>query len=175
MKKYDPVITVDVHDRPLGELDKMTAHRTPVLHRAVSVFLFNHENQVLIQKRAANKYHSANLWANAACTHPRPGETCESTAIRRLEEEIGAEADLTFFKKEIYFANSPPLMEFELVHIFKGMIKSDVVPNKNEVSDVKWVTAESLTRALHENPEDFAPWLRIYGGLFGRDLLALSD
>ena len=68
----EEVILVNEHDEPIGVMEKLEAHQQPILHRAFSVFIFNNKNEMLLQKRASTKYHSANLWTNACCSHPRP-------------------------------------------------------------------------------------------------------
>jgi isopentenyl-diphosphate Delta-isomerase len=78
----DYVILVDEHDNELGVMEKMQAHREGKLHRAISVLIINSKKQLLLQQRAYNKYHSPGLWANTCCTHPKQGETPETTAKR---------------------------------------------------------------------------------------------
>jgi isopentenyl-diphosphate delta-isomerase len=86
------VILVDEQDNEIGQLEKMEAHRLGLLHRAFSIILFNHKGEMLLQQRAAHKYHSPLLWTNTCCSHQRPGESCLGAAQRRLIEEMGMEA-----------------------------------------------------------------------------------
>ena len=46
------------------------------LHRAFSVFLFNNEGKLLLQKRASEKITFPDCWTNTCCSHPltRPDE-----------------------------------------------------------------------------------------------------
>ena len=83
------VILVNEADEAIGSMEKMEAHEKALLHRAFSVFLFNKKGEMLLQKRAAAKYHSPSLWTNACCSHPMPGEETKDAALRRLEEELG--------------------------------------------------------------------------------------
>ena len=92
----DYVILVDENDNEIGTCEKLQAHIEAKLHRAISVFIFNKKGEMLIHKRAANKYHSPNLWTNATCSHPKPGETTIDAAHRRLQEEMGFDCELTF-------------------------------------------------------------------------------
>src|SRR5688572_12044758 len=98
----ESVILVDKHDNPIGTMDKMEAHHKGELHRAFSILLFNEQGEVLLQKRASSKYHSGGLWTNTCCSHPKPGETVEDAAKRRLKEEMGIEAETSFAYKFIY-------------------------------------------------------------------------
>jgi len=85
----EKVILVDTNDTIIGEMEKIEAHKKARLHRAVSVFVFSSKGQLLLQKRALNKYHSPGLWTNTACTHLRINESNTIAATRRLNEEMG--------------------------------------------------------------------------------------
>src|SRR5258708_8294772 len=87
--QIEEVILVDEADRQTGTMEKMEAHRKALLHRAFSVFIFNRKGEMLLQRRSLQKYHSAGLWTNACCSHPRPGEDTKTAAVRRLGEELG--------------------------------------------------------------------------------------
>ena len=52
------VILVDQNDQEVGQMEKMEAHRLGLLHRAFSILLFNSKGELLLQQRAAHKYHS---------------------------------------------------------------------------------------------------------------------
>ena len=89
------VVLVDKDDNELGTMEKMAAHEKGLLHRAFSVFVFNSEGKVMLQKRAVSKYHSGGLWTNTCCSHPREGELVIDAAHRRLQEEMGFDCELT--------------------------------------------------------------------------------
>ena len=114
----DLVILVNENDEVLGEMEKMEAHRKGVLHRAISVLVFNSKGEWLLQQRAAHKYHSSLLWSNTACTHPMIGEDTIISAHRRLKEEMGMQSPL---KKAFSFQYKAELdgdmIEHELDHV----------------------------------------------------------
>ena len=89
------VVLVDSQDKVLGLMEKQQAHINGLLHRAFSVFLFNNKGEMLLQKRASEKYHSPLKWTNAVCSHPRIEETYLEGAKRRIKEELGIEAELS--------------------------------------------------------------------------------
>src|SRR5271168_1810255 len=118
MQQPEEVILVDESDQPLGTMEKMEAHRRAVLHRAFSVFIFNSRGEMLLQQRAPDKYHSAGLWSNACCSHPRPGEETADAASRRLKEELGFTTpleELFHFTYKSEFGNG--LTEYEFDHV----------------------------------------------------------
>lgn len=95
----EKVILVNKKDKKIGEGEKLKTHIEGKLHRAISAFIFNKKGELLIQKRAKDKYHSPGLWANTYCTHPRPGEKTIIAAKRRLKEEMGINTTLKKFLK----------------------------------------------------------------------------
>lgn len=155
------VVLVDKNDCVLGTMAKMEAHQKAVLHRAISVFIFNKKGEWLLQRRALSKYHSSGLWSNAACTHPRPNESYIEAAHRRLKEEMGMECELTKLFHFIYKGKlDNELTEHELDHVFVGY--SDEIPNFNteEVCDYKLINFDDLKKEIHENPEKYTYWFK---------------
>jgi isopentenyl-diphosphate delta-isomerase len=160
--KLQEVILVDENDRPLGTMEKMEAHRKGLLHRAFSIFIFDKRGRMLIQQRAAGKYHGALLWTNACCSHPVPGETTEAAAHRRLMEELGFDTSLKqifSFKYEARVEND--LIEHEFDHVFAGEYDGALDPNAEEVAEYTFETMDQLGWALANQPVRFTSWFRI--------------
>ncbi len=159
----DKVILVDANDNPIGVMGKMEAHEKGILHRAISVFVFNDENKLLLQRRSLKKYHSSGLWTNTACTHPFPGESNEKAAIRRLKEEMGITLSnvhklFDFIYKE-QLENG--LIEHEFDHVFVAYSNEIPKPNKDEVEDYKYVDLDELLKDIKENPLNYTIWFRL--------------
>ncbi len=153
---------VDENDMPNGTMEKLEAHRKGLLHRAISVLLFNSKGEFLLQRRAFHKYHSPGLWTNTCCSHPFPEESVQEAAERRLKEEMNIEANLTFafkFKYRAEFSNG--LIENELDHVFIGF--SDETPHLNpeEAVSFRWVHLNELKLDLNTTPENYTVWFRI--------------
>lgn len=158
----EQVVLISENDEVLGLMEKMQAHENGILHRAFSVFLFNDKGEMLLQKRAADKYHSPNQWTNACCSHPRSGETYLEAANRRLKEELGIETELTPKFHFIYKADvGGNLWEHELDHVFIGNYQEDFDLNKDEVAEIRYISMEDLDREIRENPENFTEWFKI--------------
>lgn len=160
MTATEQVILVDKNDIPIGVSEKIAAHRDNLCHRAFSIFIFHH-HRILLQQRAATKYHTPSLWTNTCCSHPRPGESIIEAGQRRLKEEMGIETILTsqgFFHYIAHFANG--LTENEVDHVLVGNIDYDVIqPNPTEVQAYRWVGLPELKQEIAENPHHFTPWL----------------
>lgn len=156
------VVLVNDHDEVLGQMEKMKAHENALLHRAFSVFLFNSKGEMLLQQRAAGKYHSPNQWTNACCSHPKIGETYLQGAQRRLSEELGITADLEEKFHFIYRAEvGQNLWEHELDYVFTGIYDGDFQLNQDEVSAVRFISPEELDLEMNANPERFTEWFKI--------------
>jgi len=153
------VVLVDAEDNEVGVAPKHQAHVDGHLHRAVSVFLFNEAGDILMQQRAAGKYHSARLWSNTCCSHPRPGESPHRAATRRLREEMGLSHPLEHSFAFIYRAElDSDLTEHELDHVFVGVGDQDPDPDPTEVMAWSWWDTEELRRDLVEDPSRFTAW-----------------
>lgn len=156
------VILVDTHDSPVGQMEKMEAHRKGELHRALSVLVFNAKGEVLLQQRAFSKYHTPGLWSNTACSHPRPGEDSLQAATRRLSEEMGFTTALTNSFDFIYRAHfDNGLIEHEYDHVFFGTFDGVPVINPEEANDYKWITPTELMEDMRSAPEVYTVWFRI--------------
>jgi isopentenyl-diphosphate delta-isomerase len=160
--QLEQVILVDELDNELGVMEKMEAHQKGVLHRAFSVFLFDKEGNMLLQKRAINKYHSPGLWTNTCCSHPRLGETVNDAANRRLIEEMGIHCTTELAFKFIYNASlDQELIEHELDHVFVGEYDGAVFPNKEEVSDYLYESIDEIKAKMETDPKAFTVWFNI--------------
>jgi len=156
------VVLINENDEVKGLMEKMQAHKTGLLHRAFSVFLFNNQGEMLLQKRAAHKYHSPNQWTNAVCSHPRDGETYKDAALRRLKEELGIEVEIDHKFFFIYKADvGDGLWEHELDHVFVGNYQGEFQLNHEEVSEVRYISQENLEKEMTENPANFTEWFKI--------------
>jgi isopentenyl-diphosphate delta-isomerase len=156
------VILVDEQDREIGLMEKHEAHRKGALHRAFSVFIFNSQGELLLQRRAFGKYHSEGLWTNTCCSHPNPEEDIIAAGNRRLHEEMGLTCELRASFSFIYKAElDNGFTEFELDHVLIG--HSDETPhlNTNEAMSFKWMKLDELKRSADEHPAMYTEWFKI--------------
>jgi isopentenyl-diphosphate delta-isomerase len=159
----DMLILVDVFDREIGTESKWRTHVEGLLHRAFSVVLVRDGAaglEFLLAKRSATKYHSAGLWANSCCSHPRAGEQLLDAAYRRVGEELGCKAvelrEIGSFAYRAVFENG--LCEYEYDHVFVGRCEGEFALDAAEVSDVRWIGLDALAAELAEEPQKFAVW-----------------
>ena len=169
----EQVILVNEKDEPIGLMGKMEAHEKGLLHRAFSVFIFNSKQEVLLQQRAACKYHSPNLWTNTCCSHPRAGETNQQAGERRLQEEMGLQVPLREVFSFIYkapFDNG--LTEHEYDHVLVGYSDAQPQINPEEVASWKWLSLEAIKEDILQAPEQYTAWFKIIFEKFYHHLLS---
>ncbi len=158
----EKVILVNEKDEQIGLMPKLEAHEKGVLHRAFSVFIFNDNNELMLQQRALGKYHSPGLWTNTCCSHQRDGESSLDAGARRLKEEMGFTTDLKETTSFIYkapFDNG--LTEHELDHILVGLYNEEPFINKEEVASWKWMPLEEVKEDIAQNPSEYTAWFKI--------------
>jgi isopentenyl-diphosphate delta-isomerase len=156
------VILVDEADREVGVEEKLRAHERGVLHRAFSIFLFDPHNRLLIQRRAASKYHSPGLWSNTCCGHPRPGEGVANAAGRRLSEEMGVSPTIEERFAFTYTAKlDRGLTEHEYDHVFLGRFDGQPSPDGDEVGAWGWIEIDRLLKDCVAMPQRYSAWLPI--------------
>jgi isopentenyl-diphosphate delta-isomerase len=156
------LILVNEQDEPIGQMEKMEVHRKGLLHRAFSVFIFNEKGEMLLQQRAAKKYHSPNLWSNACCSHPVVGEEIDFAANKRLQEELGFDTEIQEKFQFIYkteFDNG--LTEHEYDHVFTGVYNGEILPNPEEVGDYCYMTMDAIEESLLSHPAKYTSWFTI--------------
>jgi isopentenyl-diphosphate delta-isomerase len=158
----EEVVLVNESDEAIGVEEKLKTHVLGALHRAFSIFIFNSNGQLLLQKRAGTKYHSKGLWSNTCCGHPRPGESTEGASRRRLYEEMGFDCELREVFDFIYHAElDDGLFEHEYDHVLIGRFDGEPDPSQDEVDDWKWVGLAELKLDVERNPDAFTYWFKV--------------
>lgn len=163
MGNEEQVVLVNNKDEEVGVMGKMEAHKNGILHQAISIIIFNTKGEMLLQQRAEKKYHWANIWSNAVCTHPRKGESHKKAAERRLVEELGISTGLKEIFSFIYkaFDEESGLTEHEYDHVFIGKYDGLIPFNTDEVKTINWISIDDLTKDVNQNPEKYSFWFKI--------------
>lgn len=164
----EPLVLVNSNDEVLGFKNKWDCHQGDgELHRAFSIFIFNDANELLLQKRSAQKPLWPHVWANSCCSHPRKGESFSDAVHRRLREELNLEAELQFLFKFEYHARYKEVgSEHEMCSVYIGRSNDVPTANQNEVEEMRYVGAQELDRLILEDTgtdgdESYSPWLKI--------------
>ena len=162
METDEFLILVDDNDLQWGKLEKSLVHELGLLHRAFSIFIFNTNGELLLQKRAEHKYHSGGLWTNTCCSHPRFGEDLEFATARRLMEEMGLTCEIEKAFSFIYKAEfENGLKEHEFDHVFIGLSDTPPIINRAEVKTWKYMSIGAINAELILFPENYTAWFKI--------------
>ncbi len=156
----DELVLVDESGRVTGYAGRAACHEGDgLLHLAFSVFIFDSGGRLLLQQRSASKALWGEFWSNSCCSHPRRGEGVMEAAHRRLEEELGLDAELEHLFVFTYHARFGEVgSERELCHVMVGRYEGPVTPNPEEIAAVRWIEPEELDREIERTPERFTPW-----------------
>jgi isopentenyl-diphosphate delta-isomerase len=157
------VVVLDEAAAVVGEMDKLAAHgQPPTPHLAFSVVLFDTTGAVLLQRRAAAKYHFAGRWSNTCCSHPRPGEPLRQAARRRIAEELAVRCDTLDVRGAFWYRAEDPasgLAEYEYDVVLIGRTDDVARPNPAEASAVALRAPDDVLAACVHDPESYTPWL----------------
>lgn len=157
----DHVVLLNENHQIIGTMDKLEAHQKGHLHLAFSIFVFNSKRELLIQQRAATKYHGANLWTNTCCSHPQWEENIEEAAIKRLKYEMDMQCKIDKIYDFVYHARvENNLIEHELDHVFYGISDDSPICNAEEVQNFKWMSLDSLTEDVEQNSQNYTYWFK---------------
>lgn len=176
MEEY--VILVDENDNPIGKEEKVKCHLpNGKLHRAFTALIFNGEGKLLLTKRSGGKMLWPNVWDGTFASHPRESETYVSSAERRMPEEIGIGLDLHYRNRFEYHV---PYKDIGSENEICGtLIGTKLQPfgrvtsehdnwnywkppvNKDEISEIKWISSDELKNELEENMDEYCPWMVI--------------
>jgi len=158
----EKVVLVNENNEFLGLMPKMEAHEKGLLHRAISVLIYNSQGDMLIQQRAAAKYHWPLIWSNAVCTHPRENESFEQAATRRLKEELNINCNITEIHRFVYKAidKITGLIEHEYDVVFTGVFDGEIPFDSSEIHDVRWISEEDLKMEIAIKPETYSFWFK---------------
>lgn len=161
--RSESLVLVDEHDREIGAASKQACHAGEgLLHRAFSIFIFNTRDELLLQKRSAQKPLWPNYWSNTCCSHPRQGEAMEEAVRRRLTEELGILTPLTYLYKFQYHAQYESVgSEREVCWVYYGRHDGEPDVNLNEIADWRYVDVGGLDAELAKSPDSFTPWLKL--------------
>ncbi len=160
MDNVNGIVLVNYKDEQVGISSKETVHKKGLLHRAFSVYITNEKDEILLQKRNINKYHSGGLWSNTCCSHPTDNCNILTYATERLYQEIGLKSNLKEIGQFVYrtqFTNG--LIEYEYDHVLFGkIVQTNIYPNPNEIDDLSWYSIEDIESLLITKPELFTAW-----------------
>jgi len=153
---------VDECNNIIGKELKSICHKKGLWHRAASIFVFNKEGRLLIQKRAPNKELLPNCLCSSASGHLEKGDSYEQGAKRELKEELGIGCDLKSigkFSMQVTYLDGRKDREHCEIFICNYDGKFDL--QKEEVSSVEFLSIDKIKEMIAANKDQFTPGFRI--------------
>lgn len=158
----DLVVLLDEQGFATGTAERQSVHtgETP-LHLAISCYVFDSADQLLITKRARGKTF-AGVWTNSFCGHPRPGESLQQAVHRRARDELGLQlADVRLLLPEFrYTAEQHGIVENEMCPVFSARTLGGVVVDRTEVAAHEWVDWAMFSADVCDGHREVSQWSR---------------
>lgn len=154
----DPQEIFDVvngKDNVIGKAPRQEVHNKGLKHRAVHIWLYNSQDQFLIQYRSPTKDLHPCTWDSSACGHVNSGEEYQTAAIRETQEELGIIELPHLF--EIGYVKAVPETGNEFVRVYSAQYDGVLNPHPGEISELAWTDPNQLKDWMEERPDDFAP------------------
>lgn len=161
MNDAGQIVLVDENNKVLGTAPKLKAHsaETP-LHRGFSVFLFDHQGNLLLQQRSKYKKTFPLVWSNSCCGHPRLNETNVDAAKRHLKNELGIENIEVFevISDYRYKVGMNGIFENEICPVLVCFTDQKPTLNKDEVETIRWTAWKKFLKEIET--EDYSLWAK---------------
>lgn len=154
------VDVVNGDDIVIGESFKHECHKDGLWHRAASIFVFNKEGELLIQKRAQNMPRP-NLFCSSASGHLQKGDSYREGAKRELREELGISCEIELIGK-FTMEVSYPDGEIDKEHyaLFSCDYDGEFDIQKEELSYINFFSIDELKEMINKDPCQFTPGFR---------------
>ena len=152
----------DANDRVIGRAPRADVHARGLLHRAVSIFVFNTRGELLLQRRSAAKDEFPLLYTSSASGHVTAGETYDECAPRELREELGIEAAVEFIAR--FPASSDTANEHTA--LYRTVTDEPVTPDPEEIEGVEFRCLDEVAEMIQRRPHDFTPPFRLLFGWY---------
>ncbi len=143
---------VDYHDKVISQEQRSEVHRKDLRHRAVHIFIWNKQGELLLQKRSSQKDVAPNKWDSSASGHLQVGEEYDAAAGREVAEELGAELPL----KRIRKFEACKELGWEFVWLYEGESEGPFYFPKNEISKLQWWKISKINDTIEQQPHKFA-------------------
>lgn len=133
---------VNEKDEVIGHATRAEVHGNPnLIHRSISVAVFNSRGELFLQKRSATKDTDPLKWTISCSGHVNSGDDYKNSAVRELKEELGISGvKLTFVSK--YLCRAPN--ETEMSVIFKTFWNKSIKLQRKEIIEGRFFTQKEL-------------------------------
>ena len=147
---------VNENDEVVGQLPRSQVHAQGLLHRAVSIFVFDSAGRLLLQLRTPTKDEYPNCYTSSASGHLSAGEDYDEAAPRELEEELGLTSPLTRLAK---FPGGPETAR-EFTVLYESVTDEPPRFDPEEIVSGEFLELDEIQRRVEAEPEKFTPPFR---------------
>ena len=152
-------------------IERKEAHKKGICHRVIQVWVINSKNELLLQKRSANKDSCPNMWYVSLGGHIESKEDNKQTIIREFSEELGLDISSQIDKvkylytfKEIVVLNDGQFIDNEFFDVYllkMDLDLSSLILQADEVSEVKFIGYKEFKQAVINKDKNF--WIHEEG------------
>ena len=143
--------------KALGKTVERYTHVPGEYSQGAHVWIMNSKGELLIQKRSKEKRLYPNLWSITS-GGTDSGESTLDTAYREVKEELGIELKPEELELMMSYKRNHDFVDVYLAR--KDIKLEEITMQKEEVSDVKWVSKKDLEKLIKE--EQTPKSLQIY-------------
>jgi len=144
---------VDDQDRVIGQMARSEVHRRKLLHRAVSIFVFDSRGRLLLQQRSATKDEYPLCYTSSASGHVSAGENYDETAPRELQEELGLTSPVERLEK---FPAGPETAN-EFTVLYRTITDTPPQFEPDEIAGGAFYELPEIDEWLANAPQQFSP------------------
>lgn len=157
------LILVDKNDNIVGYETKEKCHDNEgLLHRAFSIFVFDSQGRLLIQRRSRFKRLWPLFWSNTCCSHPLKDESYLAAGERRLPEETGIRAKPAMLYTFTYSARYLDKgSERELCAVMAAKSDEAPTPDPEEIDEWSYIPVTDLISKMQKEPDLYTPWFHM--------------
>lgn len=133
-------------DTVIGRERRAEIHRLGIRHRAVHVFIFNHLNQLFLQKRSKTKDTNPGLWDSSVAGHVDYGEDYDQCVVREMQEELGIRSRAI----PEHLLKIPACTEtgMEFIQVYRLIDSGPFKLNKSEIDEGRWISVDEMNQLI---------------------------
>ena len=143
------ITIVDHRNRVTGTAARHVMRRNNLIHRASYIIVFNSSGEIFIQRRSMSKDIYPGFWDLAAGGVVLADESCEQSAVRELEEELGISDVPLAYHFDYYFNDTGNRVWGS---IFTCCHHGPFKLQEEEIDEGKFATVDEITRINRTEP-----------------------
>ncbi|MBI5358780.1 NUDIX domain-containing protein [Candidatus Amesbacteria bacterium] len=164
------VDVVNEQDEVIGQSTKGEVNSNPnLIHREVTVLIYDAQNRILIQQRSRNKKTNPTMWILSVAGHVKSGQTYEQAAHAELQEELGFDTDLKLYEKQKFSYENET--QFTCSYLGKVPRDTKIEFDSNETEQIMFIDEKGLDKMIEsgEKIEEYS--LSEFRKFFGKHLM----